>query len=270
VIPPITNIPLISFPKIRPAMKHALALTFLSITAIACAGGVSGRVVVEGDVPAAEPLPPGKDVCCQKAGPVDESVVVGPDGGLANVFVSVEPRRGEPQPPAASKVPSEPASLTNHGCAFAPRALVVRVGQPLVLANSDPTMHNVDIDFVRNRAVNVVVEPDGERRFELTKPESRPVAVRCNVHTYMRAWVMVRDNPYAAVTDKTGRFELPDLPPGEWRLRFWREGQPMVGLKMVGLAVGDGTTDDRGEAVLTVPDDGLDLGDLKVTGDTLR
>lgn len=250
-------------------MKLILALTFLSITAIACAGGVSGRVVVEGEVPAAEPLPPGKDVCCQKAGPVDESVVVGPDGGLANVFVSVEPRRGEPQPAAASdeasEVPSESATLTNHGCAFAPRALVVRVGQPLVLANSDPTMHNVDIDFVRNRAVNVVVEPDGERKFDLTKPESRPVAVRCNVHTYMRAWVMVRSDSHATVTDKTGRFVLPDLPPGEWRLRFWREGQPLVG-----LAVADGTTDDRGEAVLTVPTDGLTLGDLKVAADTLR
>ena len=209
--------------------------------------------------------PPGKDACCQKAGPVDESVVVGPDGGLANVFVSVEPRRGEPQPPANGDAPSEPATLTNHGCAFAPRALVVQVGQPLVLANSDPTMHNVDIDFVRNRAVNVVVEPNGERKFDLQKPESRPVGVRCNVHTYMRSWVMVRSDPHAAVTDKTGRFELPELPPGEWRLRFWREGQPLVG-----LAVGDTTTDNRGEALLTVPSDGLTLGDLKVAAETLR
>ena len=246
-------------------MKHALALTILSISAIAYAGGVSGRILVEGEAPAAEKLPPGKDVCCQKAGPVDESVVVGPDGGLANVFVSVEPRRGEPQPPAESPVSDEPATLTNHGCAFSPRALVVRVGQPLVLANSDPTMHNVDIDFVRNRAVNVVVEPDGERKFNLAKPESRPVPVRCNVHTYMRAWVMVRDNPYAAVTDKTGRFELPTLPPGEWRLRFWREGQPQAG-----LAVANQTTDDRGEAVLKVSSDDLDLGDLKVAANTLR
>ncbi|QDV79503.1 carboxypeptidase regulatory-like domain-containing protein [Botrimarina mediterranea] len=250
-------------------MKFILALTILSVSAVAYAGGVSGRVVVVGDVPAAEPLPPGKDVCCQEAGPADESVVVGPEGGLANVFVSVEPRRGEPQPPAASDVansgPNEPVTLTNHGCAFSPRALMVRVGQPLVLANSDPTMHNVDINFVRNRSVNVVVEPDGERRIDLQKPESRPVAVRCNVHTYMRAWIMVRNDPHAAVTDKTGRFELPELPPGEWRLRFWREGQPLVG-----LAVGDQSTDDRGEAVLTIPNDGLDLRDLKVAADTLR
>lgn len=250
-------------------MKPYLALTILLLAPVACAGGVSGRVVVEGEVPAAEKLPPGKDVCCQQAGPVDESVVVGPDGGLANVFVSVEPRRGEPQPPTDAEKTSEPVTLTNHGCAFSPRALVAPVGQPLVIANSDPTMHNVDIDFVRNRAVNVVVEPGGERRFDLAKPESRPVAVRCNVHTYMRAWVMVRNDPYAGVTDETGRFELPELPPGEWRLRFWHEGQPLVG-----LAVATQTTDDRGEVILTVPDNGidgaLDLGDLQVAASALR
>ncbi len=246
-------------------MKHALALTILSISAVVYAGGVSGRVVVEGEVRAAEPLPAGKDACCQAAGPVDESVVVGPEGGLANVFVSVEPRRGEPQLPGQCPVADQPVTLTNRGCAFKPRALVVRVGQPLVLANHDPTMHNVDIDFVRNRAVNVVVEPDGERRFDLTKPESRPVAVRCNVHTYMRAWIMVRSDPYAAVTDKTGRFELPALPPGEWRLRFWREGQPLAG-----LAVAGHPTDDRGEVLLTISEKDLDLGDLQVAADTLR
>ena len=105
-------------------MKLPLVLAILSLNAIAYAGGVSGRIVVEGEVPAAEPLPPGKDVCCQKAGPVDESVVVGPDGGLANVFVSVEPRRGEPQPPSEAPVADEPATLTNHGCAFSPRCPV--------------------------------------------------------------------------------------------------------------------------------------------------
>lgn len=226
---------------------------------------MTGWIAVVGTVPEPAPLPPGLDACCQAAGPVDESVVVGPDGGLANVFVSVEARRGEPQPPAVPPAPEGPATLTNRGCAFSPRALVVRLGQPLVLANNDPTMHNVDVDFVRNRPVNVVVEPDGRREFSLTRPESRPIAVRCNVHPYMRAWVVVRDDPYAAVTDNWGAFELPALPPGEWRLRFWHEGRPLVG-----LAVGEGVTDKRGEVVLAVPAGGLDLGELSVAAESLR
>jgi hypothetical protein len=81
----------------------------------------------------------------------------------------------------------------------------------------------------------------------------------------MRAWVMVRNDPHATVTDKSGRFELPDLPPGTWRLRFWREGRPLAG-----LAVGGQNTDDRGEALLTVPEEGLDLGELQVAANTLR
>ncbi|TWT99735.1 hypothetical protein Pla108_06780 [Botrimarina colliarenosi] len=229
------------------------------------AGGLSGRIVVVGAVPPAEALPPGRDACCQAAGPVDQSVVVGPEGGLANVVVSVEPRRGEPAPPADDAVPEEPATLTNRGCAFIPRVLVVRVGQPLVLANNDPTMHNVDIEFVRNRPANVVVPPDGRREFDLVKPERRPIGVRCNVHPFMQAWVVVRDDPFAAVTDESGEFELAELPSGEWRLRFWREGKPFVGLQ-----IGSSATDERGEVVLAIPAGGLQLGDLRVAATDLR
>lgn len=228
-------------------------------------GGLTGRIVVEGEAPAQRPLPPGRDACCRAAGPIDESVVVGPDGGLANVLVSVEPRRGEAIPPSDG-APRGAAVLTNRGCAFTPRVLVARVGQTLELANSDPTMHNVDVEFVRNRPANVVVEPGGARRFDLVRAERRPAAVRCNVHPFMRAWVAVRDDPHAAVTGADGRFALGELPSGEWRLRFWREGAPVIGLPLVDGA----STDERGEAVLEVPDGGLDLGELRVAAESLR
>lgn len=225
--------------------------------------GISGRIVVQGPVPAPTQLPPGRDTCCQAAAPVDESLLVDPDGGLANVLVSVEPRRGEAKPPAGP-VGTEPPILTNRGCAFSPRVVVARVDQPLILANADPTMHNVDIEFVRNSLVNVVVEPDGRRELPLAKRERKPVAVRCNVHTFMKAWVAVREDEHAAVTDANGRFDLPRLPSGTWRLRFYHEGKPLAG-----LLIGETPTDERGEWVATVPDGGVELGDLTVPAESL-
>ncbi|CAN0369366.1 unnamed protein product, partial [Ectocarpus sp. 4 AP-2014] len=94
------------------------------------AQGVKGRVIVAGTIPAPAALGPGRDACCQEAAPVDLSLRVGEGGGLAGVLVSVEPRRGEPLPPQGDP-PSETAVLTNRGCAFEPRLLIVRTGQSL-------------------------------------------------------------------------------------------------------------------------------------------
>lgn len=224
---------------------------------------ISGRLIVKGPVPPPQPLPPGRDACCQAAAPLDESLLVGPEGGLANVVVSVEPRRGEPKPPSDTP-PAGPASLTNRDCAFTPRVLRARVGQPLELLNADPTMHNVQVAFVRNPAVNLVVEPEGRRELALLKPERKPVSARCNVHTFMRSWIVVRDDAYAAVSGPDGRFSLPPLPAGDWRLRFWHEGQPLAG-----LAIGKQRTDTRGEVVLPL-DGPTNLGELTVPVERLR
>lgn len=222
------------------------------------APSVQGRLVVVGAAPEPTALGPGRDACCQDAAPRDQSLRVGPTGGLAGVLVSVEPRRGELKPPA-SPPPVEPVVLTNRGCAFEPRLLLARVGQPLVLENADPTMHNVNIAFVRNPRVNVVVEPDGRRELMLRKPERRPVGVRCNVHTFMSGWVAVREDQHAEITDESGAWSLPELPAGTWRLRFWHEGRPLAGLE-----IGEKATDSWGETVLEVPAGGLDLGETPV------
>lgn len=233
-------------------------LSMACLPGLADAQGVRGRVVVTGSVPVPAALGPGRDACCQEAAPVDLSLRVGEAGGLAGVLVSVEPRRGEARPPHDTP-PNEAALLTNRGCAFEPRVLIVRTGQPLTLTNADPTMHNVNIGFVRNPAVNVVVEPEGRRELALRKPERKPVGVRCNVHTFMRGWVAVREDQHATVTDDSGQFALPDLPAGDWRLRFWHEGRGLSG-----LAVGSVETDKRGEVVLSVPSEGLQLGEIRI------
>lgn len=64
--------------------------------------------------------------------------------------------------------------------------------------------------------------------FELhyARPESLPVKVTCDKHSWMLAWWLVLDHPYAAVTDKQGKFRIAKLPAGEHSFRVWH---PRIG-----------------------------------------
>ena len=46
----------------------------------------------------------------------------------------------------------------------------------------------------------------------------RPGAVRieCDSHGWMLGWVYVVDNPYYALSDASGSFEIKDIPPGKY------------------------------------------------------
>jgi hypothetical protein len=51
------------------------------------------------------------------------------------------------------------------------------------------------------------------------------VSLRCNGgHTWMNAEMFVVPHPYYAVTDENGKFELSDVPPGEYQVVAWHEG----------------------------------------------
>ena len=55
------------------------------------------------------------------------------------------------------------------------------------------------------------------------------VQVFCHIHSDMRATVLVLENPFYTAADSAGRFVLPDVPPGEYRLVAWHERiQPAV------------------------------------------
>ena len=41
----------------------------------------------------------------------------------------------------------------------------------------------------------------------------------------MNAEILVVPHPYYAVTDESGRFELPDVPPGQYEIVAWHEAQ---------------------------------------------
>ena len=48
----------------------------------------------------------------------------------------------------------------------------------------------------------------------------------------MECYARVFDHPYYAVTDAEGRFEIKNVPVGQWRLFVWHEGHGWRGGRM--------------------------------------
>jgi len=188
----------------------------------ATAGSLSGVLRYTGKRPLAKSIDMSEDPACVEAHhgkAVDESLVVAPNGALANAFVYVkqglEGKRFNP--------PSTPVTIDQQGCWFHPRVLGVQVNQEFDVVNSDPVTHNIHPMAVANREWNHsqgAGDPPIKRHF--AQPEVM-IAVKCNIHRWMHMYIGVVDNPYFAVTGADGSFNIPNLPPGTYTIGIWQE-----------------------------------------------
>ncbi len=149
----------------------------------------------------------------------DESLVVNPAGLVANAFVYIDKGlEGK-----TFEVPSTPVVIDQKGCWFRPRVMGIQVGQELKVVNSDPVTHNIHPMAEINREWNHSQGPGEDplsRKF--LKPEVM-IPVKCNIHSWMHAFIGVRDDPYFAVSQEDGSFTIPNLPPGTYTLAVWQE-----------------------------------------------
>jgi plastocyanin len=188
----------------------------------ATAGVIKGSIQFTGKRPARTPIDMSNEPACVEAHrgrAYDESVVVNPNGTLANVFVYVKSGlEGTTfEPPAA------PVTIDQQGCWFHPRVMGIQVGQVFHVTNSDPVTHNIHPLAQINREWNHsqgAGDPQLTRKF--TKPEIM-VPVKCNIHRWMHAFIGVLPHPYFAVTNELGTFELPNVPPGNYDVAVWHE-----------------------------------------------
>ena len=228
-------------------------------------GDLSGRFLYNGKAPAPKPLKITKDqAICDHHGLVDESLIVGSQGELANVFVYVRTPKPAVHPDYAKTANAE-VVLDNLNCRFAPHALVLRTTQPLVIKNSDATGHNTNLGSLKNEFNQII--PTNDKFVTHCKIEEKtPVPVRCNVHEWMKGYMLVRSNPYMAVTDTDGRFTIEKLPAGsELEFQLWHETCGFV----KGSGVKGQKVDKRGRLKFTIKPGKNDWGNIRVDGAVL-
>ena len=178
---------------------------------------IRGTVMIEGKLGKLPPLQVTKykEVC--KDVP-NESLVVGPGQGLRYAVITLEGIvRGKP-------VEKETLhELDNLHCRFMPHVLAASVGQFVVLKNSDPILHTAHASFssAEQPQFNVGLYPGRVSRKPLIT--AGVVKIRCEVHPWMAAYIVVTEHPYHAISDIYGEYELTDVPAGVYQLKVWHE-----------------------------------------------
>jgi hypothetical protein len=189
--------------------------------AVADAGTITGTIKLAGTAPAMPTIQMNADPYCQSqhanAPAKDEEVVVGPAGELANVIVYIK------NAPAGNTT-STPAVIDQKGCQYHPHVQAVEVNQPIQIKNDDATLHNIHALPVINSPFNEGQPVQGmvsTKKFD--KAEITPFKIKCDVHGWMKSFMVVLPHPYHSVSGMDGKFTIANVPPGSYTLVFWHE-----------------------------------------------
>lgn len=175
--------------------------------------------------------------------------------GIRNVVVSI--RHVSQAHEMYAHASELPVVLIQRDKQFFPRVVPLMVGQVLKIQNRDPTTHIALIRPLRGPEMNLLLSPGEEAVWWFARAEALPVPVTCTFNPSMRAYVVVVDNPYVAVSNDDGVVDLAGVPAGEeLDLHLWHE---RLGLLAVPLGL------KRGHLRVVVPADGvLDVGEIHI------
>lgn len=220
---------------------------------------LKGRFVVDGAAPSLPPIRATKDQAVCGAHPLpNESIVVAGDKGLANVVVFLRTPKA-PINDEYKKSASDKILLDNHNCRFEPHVLGIRVGQTLQVRNSDPVAHNTKISG-ESLQFNQLIAVGTSLELPIDSAESQPAVVACSIHDWMSGRLLIRPDPYFAISDSSGKFEIRDLPAGQLEFQVWQESIGGVGLNQPDL-----NWDSKGRFTVTLHNgEEKDLKDISV------
>ena len=106
-------------------------------------------------------------------------------------------------------------TLANDQSRFEPHIVIAQPGDTLKVTNPDSVGHNANLGFFNNKQQNFTIPAGQEKTVALEESEPAPIPVDCNIHPWMKSYVVVLDHPFAAVSDENGDLTIKGLPVGE-------------------------------------------------------
>jgi len=159
-----------------------------------------------------------------------EDLLLSSNNGIRNAVVSLQN-----VPPGAKRDWNFPAAkMDQKQCSFIPRVVIVPAGGTVEFLNSDRLLHNVRSVGKENPPFNRAQPHARSISFTFKQPEL--LRVDCDLHSWMRGWVVVAEHPFYAVTNEQGEFTLENVPRGKYTLQVWQESLGNVTQEVV---VGD-------------------------------
>lgn len=142
---------------------------------------------------------------------------------------------------AGAPTPKSPSIIDNLKCAFVPHVGIGYRGNQLIFKDSDPLFHNIHTYLEDRTYYNVGLPFKGS---QVTKILTRPglIEITCDAHPWMRGWLYVFDNPYAALTGPNGEFAIRGVPPGTYTVEAWHEELGTVDVGNVKVTPGKTST----------------------------
>jgi polysaccharide lyase family 4-like protein len=210
-----------------------------SVTAIPAAGRITGSVAFDGAPPGdtAFVVPADQNGCGK---PLVVQLLSRSNGKVANAVVWITDVRQGKALPAERRF-----QLTNDNCAWDPQVQAAVAGGALNVVNYDPLAERAfATDVSTGDTVAMAPFTDDGQVIPYDRLLRTPRVLEFSVESrpMSRAWVVVLDQPYFAVTDSHGAFTIDGVPPGVHHVRAWHA--------MLGVADGTVTVAANGTATV--------------------
>lgn len=123
-------------------------------------------------------------------------------------------------------------------CSFGPFTGVIQADETVRFVNRDPIKHTLHTYSLKGRKANIMrtmhtqslrARGQTDKIFPAKKlRRASAVVLTCDRHDFMENWLYMVKNPYYAISDESGNFEIDHIPPGDYNLVAWH---PVLGMK---------------------------------------